>query len=58
MRFTVKADGSLDNFKVMRGLRRDYDQEAIRLLCEGPAWKPGAANGRRADQVVDVNVTF
>ncbi|PJJ52823.1 energy transducer TonB [Hymenobacter chitinivorans] len=58
VRFTVKADGTLDNFKILRGLRRDYDQEAIRLLCEGPAWQPGAANGRRADQVVDINVTF
>lgn len=58
VRFTVKADGTLDNFKVLRGLRRDYDQEAIRILCEGPTWQPGAANGRRADQVVDISVTF
>ncbi|WP_345113791.1 TonB family protein [Hymenobacter algoricola] len=56
--FTVTAAGQLENFRVVRSMRADYDAEAIRLLCEGPAWQPGAANGRRADQVVEISVGF
>ncbi|WP_167856878.1 energy transducer TonB [Hymenobacter aquaticus] len=58
VKFTVTAAGKLENFQIVRGMRRDYDQEAIRLLCEGPAWQPGAANGRRTDQVVEISVSF
>ncbi|TGE12607.1 energy transducer TonB [Hymenobacter elongatus] len=58
VRFTVMATGKLENFRIVRGMRQDYDSEAIRLLCEGLAWQPGAANGRRADQVVEVSVSF
>jgi len=58
LKFTVTAAGKLENFKILKGMRDDYDAEAIRLLCEGPAWQPGAANGRRADQVVEISVVF
>lgn len=39
LRFTVQADGSLDNFEVLQSLCETCDQEAIRLLKEGPAWQ-------------------
>jgi hypothetical protein len=43
---------------VLRGLRADYDEEAQRLVCEGPNWVPGISGGRRAPQKVDVAVPF
>ncbi|MCB2378574.1 energy transducer TonB [Hymenobacter sp. BT635] len=58
VKFTVTAAGKLENFQIVHGMRSDYNQEAIRLLCEGPAWQPGAANGRRSDQVVEISVSF
>jgi TonB family protein len=58
LRFTVTAAGKLENFQVVRGMRPDYDAEAVRLICEGPAWRPGTANGRRADRVVELSVPF
>jgi TonB family protein len=58
LRFTVGADGKLSNLQVVRGLRADYDEEALRLICEGPAWRPGIANGRRADLPMEVTVLF
>ncbi|MCB2406411.1 TonB family protein [Hymenobacter lucidus] len=58
VKFTVTAAGKLENFQILRSLRADYDSEAIRLLCEGPTWQPGAANGRRADQVVEISISF
>ncbi|AMJ67584.1 energy transducer TonB [Hymenobacter sp. PAMC 26628] len=58
VRFTVGDDGKLSNLKVVRGLRADYDAEALRLVCEGPAWVPGVSGGRRAALPVELDVVF
>lgn len=39
LRFTVNAAGKLSNFKVLQKLGYGCDEEAIRLLKEGPAWQ-------------------
>jgi len=58
VRFTVGEDGRISNVKVTRGLRPDYNAEAQRIICEGPAWQPGIANGRRSPLTVDAIVPF
>ncbi|AWM34008.1 energy transducer TonB [Hymenobacter nivis] len=58
VRFTVGNDGKLSNLRVARGLRADYDAEALRLVCEGPNWVPGVAGGRRAALPVELDVVF
>lgn len=58
LRVTIGADGKIQQISVLRGLRADYDAEAQRLVCEGPAWVPGISGGRRAAQTVDVAVPF
>ena len=58
IRFVVEADGKLNNIKVTRGMRKDYDDEALRLVCEGPAWQPGIAGGKRAPLPMEVTVPF
>ena len=58
LEFTVGADGKVGSLKVVRGLRADYDAEAQRLVCEGPAWQPGVAGGRRAALPVEMTVAF
>ncbi|TVT41338.1 hypothetical protein FNT36_07745 [Hymenobacter setariae] len=58
LRLTIGADGKIQQIKVLHGLRADYDEEAQRLVCEGPSWIPGISGGRRAAQVVDVTVPF
>ncbi|SFQ28330.1 TonB family protein [Hymenobacter arizonensis] len=56
--FVVEADGKLSNLKVTRGLRDDYDAEALRIVCEGPTWQPGVSGGRRSPLPTEVNVPF
>ncbi|SFE72698.1 TonB family C-terminal domain-containing protein [Chitinophaga sp. CF118] len=51
--FTVKADGRLENFRVLRKLQPDCDTEAIRVIKEGPAWIP-ASDGKSTRVQVDV----
>lgn len=58
VQFTVGADGQLSNLKVTRGMRADYDAEALRLVCEGPKWQPGIAGGRRAPLTMEFTIPF
>ncbi|HVI47093.1 MAG TPA: energy transducer TonB [Chitinophaga sp.] len=51
--FTVMPDSSLQEFKVINGLNAACDAEAIRVIKEGPAWKP-ALDGKPARVEVDV----
>ena len=44
--FSVDADGSLSNFKVIKGLGSGLDEEAIRLAKLMPNWIPGRQNGK------------
>lgn len=36
--FTVNKKGKPENIKVLSGIAKKYDQEAIRLLSKGPKW--------------------
>ena len=60
VRFTVSAAGKpeLEQAKILRSLRADYDAEVLRMLAEGPTWVPGVAAGRRAPLPVQVEVLF
>ena len=58
LRFIVGADGKLSNLQVVRGMRADYDEEALRLVCEGPVWRPGIAGGRRAALPMEITISF
>ena len=50
--FAVNNQGRLSNFKIVQSLAKGYDEEAIRLIKEGPKWK--VLKGRRADVTVIV----
>lgn len=36
--FNVSKDGKPENIKVLKGLEEKYNEEAIRLLADGPKW--------------------
>jgi TonB family protein len=55
---TIGPDGKIQEMRVLRGLRADYDAEAQRLVCEGPKWVPGIMSGQRAARTVTVPVAF
>lgn len=56
--FSVKADGSLDDYKVVKSLGYGCDEEVIRLIKEGPRWSPSTENGRPVEATVLVGVKF
>ena len=54
VQFTIKADGSVTNVKVVQGVDPDFDKEAVRVVSSSPRWKPGMSKGK----AVDVTYTF
>ncbi|MBC6608234.1 TonB family protein [Hymenobacter sp. BT188] len=58
LRFTVTASGAIEDLKVVSSLSKECDEEAMRLVREGPAWFPGIIGGRRTAQQVRITVPF
>ncbi len=44
--FTVNANGTLEDFKILRNLCNTCGNEAIRVLKKMPPWIPGKQNGK------------
>lgn len=58
LQFTVKTDGSLDEFNVLKGLGFGCDEEVIRLVKEGPKWNPTTEDDVPIESEVRVKVRF
>ncbi|HEX8041842.1 MAG TPA: TonB family protein [Chryseosolibacter sp.] len=58
VRFTVHPDGKLADFEVIRGLGHGCDEELMRLIREGPAWKPATQAGTPVADRVKVSLKF
>ena len=54
LQFTVNADGTVSNVKVLRGVDSSLDKEAVRVVSSSPKWKPG----KQTDRAVKVTYTF
>ena len=54
IQFTVEADGSVTNIRVLRGVDPSIDAEAVRVVSSSPKWTPG----RQRDRAVSVTYTF
>ena len=54
LQFTVGADGSVSNVKVLRGVDPSLDKEAVRVVSSSPKWQPG----KQRDRNVKVTYTF
>ena len=52
--FTIKADGTLADAKVLRGVDPALDKEALRVVNSSPKWTPG----KQRDRAVAVTYTF
>ena len=46
IQFTIGADGEVRDAKVLRGVREDLDNEALRVVSASPKWEPGLQDGK------------
>jgi len=56
--FIVKSTGIIENINIIRSPGKEFADEAIRLIREGPAWKPAIENGRTIDDEVKIRIVF
>ena len=56
--FIVRTTGIIDSIKVINSPGDEFAREAVRLIMEGPAWKPAENNGQTMDDEVKVRIVF
>ena len=56
--FFVEPDGSLTHFTLQKSLGYGLDEEAIRLIKEGPKWKPSTSGGVPVRDRVKLRIRF
>jgi len=56
--FVVKLNGKPSGIRVIRSSGKQFSDEAIRLIMEGPLWKPASENGTDIEDEVRVRIVF
>ena len=56
--FVIRTDGIIDSIKVVRSPGNEFSAEAIRLVRQGPAWKPAKKNGKIIEDEVRLRIVF
>jgi TonB family protein len=54
----IRKDGSVDSFKVIRGLGYGLDESAIRTIASKWRFQPGMYKGKPVDVLTNIEVTF
>lgn len=58
VKFVVEKDGSIGSPSIVKGVDRDLDQEALRVVKRMPKWQPGKNNGQPVRSYFNLPVTF
>lgn len=58
VQFVIEKDGTLTNFKVMKGIGSGCDEEAIRVLQTVPNWTPGKQRGNNVRVYRTIPIIF
>ena len=58
VQFLVKKTGKIDKVKVLHSVRKDLDDEAVRVIKMMPEFHPAKQNGEAVDMLYTVPVSF
>lgn len=58
VKFVVEKDGSIGAASVVKGVDKDLDREALRVVKKMPKWQPGKNNGVAVRSYFNLPVTF
>ncbi len=56
--FTINIEGKPEKVHVRQSLGKSFDEEAIRLISNMPAWKPATLNGKSVPSQMSIPLTF
>jgi TonB family protein len=54
----IRKDGTVDSFRVIRGLGYGLDESAINTIATKWRFKPGMLNGQPVDVMANIEITF
>jgi TonB family protein len=58
LEFQVDAHGNRSNYVIINSLGHGCDEEAIRLIIDGPTWNAAIINGKETNQSVRLEINF
>lgn len=58
VQFTIGKDGTVKDPKVVRGIAKELDEEALRVVRNMPKWKPGKQMGEPVEVRYTLPVSF
>lgn len=58
VKFVVEKDGSVSQAQIVKGVDKDLDKEALRVVNKMPKWQPGKNNGVAVRSYFTLPVTF
>lgn len=58
VKFVVEKDGSIGAATILKGVDKDLDREALRVVKRMPKWQPGKNNGVAVRSYFNLPVTF
>ena len=58
VQFCIDIKGDISDIKVIRGVNKDIDNEATRVIKSSPQWAPGKQGGKPVKQLFTIPVTF
>ncbi|MFT6037038.1 MAG: protein TonB [Marivirga sp.] len=58
LQFVIEVDGSLSAIKVLKGVSKGLDEEAIRVLKATPNWIPGSNRGQPVRVRMTIPIAF
>jgi len=56
--FVVTRDGSVTDVRIVRGVSKEIDAEALRVIKLMPKWTPGTQNGRKVNVQFNLPINF
>lgn len=56
--FAINKDGTVYNIKIIKGLCKSCDKEAIRLVSNMPNWLPALKNGNPVNSKATIPIYF
>lgn len=58
IKFVVNEDGSISDISIVRGVSKECDAEAARVIKGMPHWKPGMQNGKAVKVFFTIPIIF
>ena len=58
VKFVIEKDGSISDAKIIKGIDKELDAEAVRLVKSMPKWKPGRQHGEKVRSYYILPINF